>query len=690
MAYQSTKYGSLDFSKSRIGLNNVGNTPYAVEYGDYLYIPESTVNKGVVEGGTSYYFPYFLDQKNVNKFSGAAEPIKLSDLPYGDKIASGYGVGSTGYLVPKSIGFDGTNASVPAGWGTITGLSMKDGQLVYGTTGRSGDRYGWVSNSGVGSQPPPKKSGGILGLVENIGSALVDAGPIVKLAALVSGNPYLYAVSAGTDIAQGNYLSAAMSIAGAGGNIPGVDAATAADLKTAQTTLQISNAIKNDNPIAALSALGGLSGTALPTEVVKGAQLLAINSALQRGDLSALAVAAGNISNTPELSYAGKAANVVKAIETGDLSKISSSLQGFLPELRSAYKTGDITSAFDKLGYKLSDTDTKLLDSALTTPVDSLVQSGVDTVNDNNAKAGGWDNYAQLQDAAGLGIATKDEYTAYKAAEAQAAEEALAAEEARKAKEEADAQAAAEAARKAQEEADAKAASEVAPKAPVVEIEPELGPNTNLETEPDVAPAEPVIETEPELGPPEVAPEEPPSTEDEPTPEEPQCAEGWHWNGSMCIADDDNPDDSTNCPEGYILDLNTQTCVMVGSTTPTTPKIPSAPKTPTFNPPQPPKPTQTTSPSPTINTPPSATTAPAKTDNSANLLALLALADQPPAQQPQPVPLADIKYYYDFGDDLMPQKPQNTQNTPFKFGFFDGGEVQDLSVDDLIRMLQGD
>lgn len=80
----------------------------------------------------------------------------------------------------------------------------------------------------------------------------------------------------------------------------------------------------------------------------------------------------------------------------------------------------------------------------------------------------------------------------------------------------------------------------------------------------------------------------------------------------------------------------------------------------------------------------------AKTDSSSNLLALLALADRPVQQQPQPVPLADIKYYYDFGDDLVPEKPQNTQNMPARFEFFDGGEVEDLSVDDLIRMLQGD
>jgi hypothetical protein len=110
-----------------------------------------------------------------------------------------------------------------------------------------------------------------------------------------------------------------------------------------------------------------------------------------------------------------------------------------------------------------------------------------------------------------------------------------------------------------------------------------------------------------------------------------------------------------------------------GGTAPTKPAAPTTPSTPAVQPAE-------------------------KTDNSSNLLALLALADRPVQQQPQPVPLADIKYYYDFNDDIgsnifagdmVPQKQQNTQG-PAKFSFFDGGEVNDLSVEDLIRMLKGD
>lgn len=104
-------------------------------------------------------------------------------------------------------------------------------------------------------------------------------------------------------------------------------------------------------------------------------------------------------------------------------------------------------------------------------------------------------------------------------------------------------------------------------------------------------------------------------------------------------------------------------------TTPTTPKPPTTPTTPTT---------------------------PATSSN--NLLALLALDSQPAQQQTQPTPLADIKYYYDFNNDIgsnifagdmVPQNQQNTQG-PATFSFFDGGEVEDLSVDDLLGILKGD
>jgi hypothetical protein len=183
--------------------------------------------------------------------------------------------------------------------------------------------------------------------------------------------------------------------------------------------------------------------------------------------------------------------------------------------------------------------------------------------------------------------------------------------------------------------------------------------------------------------------------------EEPQCPPGFHWNGSMCVSDEDVADTSTSCPDGYVFDLNTQSCVPVGTTTGSTtnpnlkfPTTPTTPKAPTTTPTTPKPPTTATT--PTTPTTPGMTTgtptgtAPGTTaDNTNNLLAALALMGNQ-SQPTTPTPLADIKYYYDFGDDsLVPKKPDNQSKNP-AFGFFDGGEVDNVSVDDLIRMLQGD
>ena len=46
-----------------------------------------------------------------------------------------------------------------------------------------------------------------------------------------------------------------------------------------------------------------------------------------------------------------------------------------------------------------------------------------------------------------------------------------------------------------------------------------------------------------------------------------RCGNGFHWDESrqMCIPDEDEEPKSQDCPEGYVFDLNTQSCVPVGS-----------------------------------------------------------------------------------------------------------------------------
>jgi hypothetical protein len=41
------------------------------------------------------------------------------------------------------------------------------------------------------------------------------------------------------------------------------------------------------------------------------------------------------------------------------------------------------------------------------------------------------------------------------------------------------------------------------------------------------------------------------------------CAEGYHWNGSMCVPDEDVVDTSETCPEGYVYDMALKQCVPI-------------------------------------------------------------------------------------------------------------------------------
>lgn len=418
MALSTKKFGNLELSNNDAG--SVGGVEgiYSVYLSDskgnnYLYVPMNVIEKGVKVDGTNYYFPYFMDVNNLNKFAQQGEVVDINKLPSGSKMAS-MGIDGKGFLVPANVGFNGENAAVPKGWGDITGLSIKDGQIAYATTGRAGDQFGWITKDNVGSLPQPQRHGGLRGYLERAGSAIISAGPVIQLMAAITADPVLYGIAAGSQAGQGNLLGAAINMAGMAGAIPGIDASTAADLKATQSVLQISNALKNDNPIAALSALGGMSGAAVPPEVVRGAQLIAINDALQRGDMKSLAVAVGNISNTPEVAYAGKAAKVLEAIDSGNINKVAASLNTLLPELKSAYKSTDFKQAFANVGADLTEDQFAKLDQMLGTTGEQLINAALEGVADTQAQAEGWNNSQEQQEAQKLGFATPNEYETYR------------------------------------------------------------------------------------------------------------------------------------------------------------------------------------------------------------------------------------------------------------------------------------
>lgn len=439
-------YGLTSNKSKESYINNSYAYTFSTQYGPMTFIPESFVNQGLnASNGTTYLSPWFTNKDNLNKFALDATYVDLSDA---GKIWDNQTLpNARGYVIPgynPPISHKDIKTFPTSKIGGISGLATRsDGSVVYKTGSNgfisvppSGQRAsgGQYINTGFGNifvptftdydgstpyytPPPPEKSNNIFDKVaDNFGS-------VVKLAALVTGNPALYAFSAGISAVEGDWLGAAMGAAGAVGNTPGVDPSIAATAKNVHNGLQLANAIKNDNPIGALTALSGMSGMGLPPEFSKATQLIAINNAIQRGDISALAVAVGNIAENKDLAYAGKAANVVNAIKTGDIKQITNSLYGFLPELKEGYNKQSITAIFDKMGYKLGAQESNLLEKGLSSSADDLVKNATDNIQ-KSAKDGGWDNIEQLIDAIDIGAKTKADYLAMKDGYANSADKA--------------------------------------------------------------------------------------------------------------------------------------------------------------------------------------------------------------------------------------------------------------------------
>jgi len=57
------------------------------------------------------------------------------------------------------------------------------------------------------------------------------------------------------------------------------------------------------------------------------------------------------------------------------------------------------------------------------------------------------------------------------------------------------------------------------------------------------------------------------------------CAPGFHREGDLCVPDDDEPPESTDCPDGYVYDLDSKSCVPIDTTPVTKPPGTTPPTT---------------------------------------------------------------------------------------------------------------
>ena len=689
---------------------------------DYYFVPSDVLQQGAVIGlggnawgaPSTYYYPKALSDSFQSQIKNSGTYADLADIPFpgGDGTFGDHfqraGRSSKGFFIPinettTSILQDPAVGGVgPNNTSSIAGvINVPDKGLSYRMVNSLGHELSYITSEGQQYVWDKPSQSALQKFMSNLG-------PLPALATAIFAPEFLPLVTGAQTAIQGGDLGDILKSAG-----------------TSYVLSQVGQAAAGLGDEAAASAQYG-------TDL--GSQQTAMLAAQEAGMGSAADVA-GNVLGKTATSAVSSALTGAKSDPVAMLASMGASTVA--PMLTEQIE------GFTDLPVRAQNAINTIVASEMAgkDPTNAVIaeamRAGKDAYNnESNAIKAGWDSYSQLQDAASLGIGTKDAYLAYQ--QGAPANDGTTAG--------------------IQEVIDQiqttpkddgttsdiqKVIDEIQQKPTTTEdlqniINPPVSVDTetsnlpspdsgSLGSESDLPPTDqggslgnesdlPPTDQGGSLGdesdlPPyqggslgdesDLPPDQGGSLGDEsdmPPAEEPQCAAGYHWDGSMCVSDEDVTDTSTSCPDGYIFDLTTHSCVPIGETstedssgktgsggatiggnkpgttpTPTTPKTPTTPTgTPTGTPSGTPTPTSTTD----------------STGSDINkLLAYLAMNQR---QQPQPTPLADIKYYYDFGDDLLPTKPENNQSKNPTFGFFDGGEVDDVSVDDLIKMLQGD
>jgi hypothetical protein len=200
----------------------------------YVYTPQEFVEKGFVQGKKQFYDPVFMDKKDevLSKASSFTLPKGLSVNSTASKLYTDPSKG----VIWKAEDFapysDNGKYSVktynisdkaPA----ITGLSEVSGKPVYLTNAQSGYDYGYISGTKTGQtdfksiKQSRSGGGGLFGgvfgdivnpVLEDVGNALIEAGPALQLANFVV--PGLgTGLAAGAALGQGDVKGAALNAA---------------------------------------------------------------------------------------------------------------------------------------------------------------------------------------------------------------------------------------------------------------------------------------------------------------------------------------------------------------------------------------------------------------------------------------------------------------------------------------------
>lgn len=402
--------GATSLARQMVGDGSNPNQTYATTFstpsGDFTFVPDSVIQKGIVSGDNTYWLPAALNKDSLKDFASKATYVDLSNVPHsnitslgnswGDWVTGRTGQSPTGYLIPggSAIIDSGGISTVPTKQiGSISGLAQDEsGNYVYSTTGGRGNQY--INNTGEVHDPYITYSSPFGSFGVSLGQSLTKLGPILPLA-LNAVSPGLgTAIAAGVALGSGNTLGGLAALTG----IPGMgETASAAGLggvlsaaQTANQAVNLVNALDKGNTLGALAsgaALTGQTGTQI------GDTGITVSNALNAANLAnALSTGNQNAALASALSLADSK-NQLTSDNKGQPENI-----GLLDSQTTQTQAPDTQELQDDVVVNANLQDNQSNASGQGNAMDILDFLGGDTSPDNIDIGGGWNPAGNIYD----------------------------------------------------------------------------------------------------------------------------------------------------------------------------------------------------------------------------------------------------------------------------------------------------
>ncbi len=513
-------------------------------------------------------------------------------------------------------------------------------QIQY-TPGSSGGFFGNVADAfgdAIGSFGDIYKSLGpiapIIGnaLAPGLGSALSAA------AALDEGNTS-GAILSGLS-AAGSYGNAALQ-AGDTTGLGGTLAENLPEIKTATSAAQLANAVQSGNVGSALNAAANLTGVSANEDISTALKAAGLVQALDSGNIGQTLVLAGQLTDSPNLKVAGDAVKLVDGINSGNFGAVQNAATSLAKAAGTQDFEGDVNAVLDSVASKTTSdaggvlnsdevvAGTQQLIDAITNPQSTVSYPGTQVADVGRAGDPGsgvyWDSSVgawRVADEAtdedleqlGVGVATGTD------------------------------------------------GAELTDQDVVTDDGTTTGIQDVIDTITGGDGTDTITGGQDSVMGGEATTQGGDGTDTLDT----TCADGFHWDDTLqiCVADTDETQTSTDCQDGYVYNVVTQTCE------PITTEQPPAVKPPAVNPPVNQQPAQPSAQQPALTqqeSPGLGLTA---------LLALMGGGDQQ-AQPAQPA-LADTSGMVDIEELLANPLQTDYRNLANKPKMAEGGSIDDL------------